>query len=95
MLKKAKMPPSWRGFVTCVLLATVRVAMSGRTCPFIKAEQLLFDIVYIVGFCGCLFSIKDIYIYIYISYIYGIYVLSNVTMKTYPTRASQGKLERD
>ena len=70
MLKKAKMPPSWRGFVTCVLLATVRVAMSGRTCPFIKAEQLLFDIVYIVGFCGCLFSIKDIYIYIvYIWYI--------------------------
>lgn len=64
------MPPSWRGFVTCVLLATVRVAMSGRTCPFIKAEQLLFDIVYIVGFCGCLFSIKDIYIYIvYIWYI--------------------------
>jgi len=65
----------------------------GGLVPSSKLNNFFFDIVYIVGFCGCLFSIKDIYIYIV--YIYGIYVLSNMTMKTYPTRASQGKLERD
>ena len=50
----------------------------GGLVPSSKLNNFFFDIVYIVGFCGCLFSIKDIYIYIsYILYIWYICIIQH------------------